>query len=341
MEKAFNTIVADAAKVDAERAVAGAERRGARQAHAGVVDRRARRVAAVQDRPARDDDGRQRHGHRVAELSRQPRDGERRRRSRSTGASRRSIAARAATSSWRRSSSTRLAPPKVLTRTIVRSVVVDGQAASGSRSPTARCSKPITSSSRRRRRRGTGSRSIRRCPPALVPQMGTNVKFLIARERTVLAPRRARPRDADRRPGLADLARHRRTARRRRRRWSPSRAGPPPTPAVNGARRRGTANYLAELAEGLQGHPPGLHPSRASWTGRRIRGSRRRTPSPRRARSRRRARRSARASAGCTSPASTSSYAFMGYMEGALEFRRSRGAADRSHATASSRDSAA
>ena len=42
MEKAFNTIVADAAKVDADEPWKAAERRGARQADAGVVDRRAR-----------------------------------------------------------------------------------------------------------------------------------------------------------------------------------------------------------------------------------------------------------------------------------------------------------
>ncbi len=42
MEKAFNTIVADAAKVDADEPWTARERRGARQADARVVDRRAR-----------------------------------------------------------------------------------------------------------------------------------------------------------------------------------------------------------------------------------------------------------------------------------------------------------
>ena len=42
-----------------------------------VVDRDGGRVASLQGRARRDDDGRQRHGHRLAELSRQPRDGQR------------------------------------------------------------------------------------------------------------------------------------------------------------------------------------------------------------------------------------------------------------------------
>ena len=41
MEKAFNTIVTDAAKVDADAAVEGEQRRGARQADAGRLDQQA------------------------------------------------------------------------------------------------------------------------------------------------------------------------------------------------------------------------------------------------------------------------------------------------------------
>ena len=106
MEKAFNTIMVDAAKVDADEPW--------KAANAEALDKRTlaswidglERVAALQDRPAHDDDGRQRHGHAVAELSRQPGDGRRAAGSRSTGPNPRCIAARAATSSSRASSST-------------------------------------------------------------------------------------------------------------------------------------------------------------------------------------------------------------------------------------------
>ena len=79
MEKAFNTIVTDAAKVDADAAVEGEQRRGARQADAGRLDQQAERLAALQVGAAHDDDGRQRRRQRVAELSGQPGDGEGRR----------------------------------------------------------------------------------------------------------------------------------------------------------------------------------------------------------------------------------------------------------------------
>ena len=63
MEKAFNTITVDAAQGRCRHAVDGGQRRGARQAYAGVMDRRLERVAALQERPARHDDVGQRHGH--------------------------------------------------------------------------------------------------------------------------------------------------------------------------------------------------------------------------------------------------------------------------------------
>ena len=79
MEKAFNTIVTDAAKVDADEPW--------KAANAEALDKRTlaswidalSRVAALQDWPAHHDDGRQRHGDPLAELSRQPGDGQGRR----------------------------------------------------------------------------------------------------------------------------------------------------------------------------------------------------------------------------------------------------------------------
>ena len=65
MEKAFNTIIADAAKVDADEPwkARRTPRRSTSGRSASWIDG-LERVAALQERPAHDDDGRQRHGHR-------------------------------------------------------------------------------------------------------------------------------------------------------------------------------------------------------------------------------------------------------------------------------------
>ena len=65
-------------------------------------------------------------------------------------------------------------------------------AACASRSPTARCSKPITSILTAPPSAWNRIAIDPVLPPALAPQMGTNVKCLIGAQRTVLAPRRAR-----------------------------------------------------------------------------------------------------------------------------------------------------
>ena len=154
-------------------------------------------------------------------------------------------------------------------------------------------------------------------PAGLAPQMGTNVKFLMALNGPFWRRAELGAGDADRRSGVADLARHRRPARRRRGAGRVlGRHRRRHLPRVDAARR--APRTTSPSCRRSTGASARASCARASWTGRRIPGSRRRTRSPRPARSRRRGRRSGRASAGCTSPASTPSYAFMGYMEGAL-----------------------
>ena len=123
---------------------------------------------------ARDDDGRQRRRHRVAELSRQPGDGEGRRPREVLDRIARSIAARAATSSWRRklvAGDRRDAA--CMTRTPVRVDRRDRQRRARHARAAARCSRPITCCSRRRRATWNRIAFDPVLPPALAPQMGT------------------------------------------------------------------------------------------------------------------------------------------------------------------------
>ena len=309
MEKAFNTIERRRGQGrDADEPWTAAERRGARQAHARrrgstaldaspLVQGRPRTRMMTADNGVR---------HRVAELSRQPRDGQGRRprevldRQRGLSLPGRQPAARAQ-AGRRPSAPTQGAHADArsasiaVTDTGVRVTLANGKVLEG-----------------RARRRSTAPPSVWNriaidpaLPPALAPQMGTNVKCLMALNGPFWRRAELAPGHADRRPGQL----------RRGTAPTASRGAGAALVRVLGRHRRRHVPRVAagrahrelprRAAEGLQGHPSELRARRASWTGRRIRGRRRRTRSPRPARSRRRGRCCGRASAACTSPAST------------------------------------
>ena len=143
MEKVFNTIVADAAKVDADEPW--------KAPNAEALDKRTladwidKTSASPLCKSALDTMMTADNGvvHGVAELSRQPGDGEGRRARESTGPNQRSTAAGAATSSWPRKLVGGIGAPRVLT---THAGARDRRHRQGARVTLgrARCSKPST-----------------------------------------------------------------------------------------------------------------------------------------------------------------------------------------------------
>ena len=106
-------------------------------------------------------------------------------------------------------------------------------------------------------------------PAGLVPQMGTQRQVPDGAQRSVLAARRARPGDPDRRAGVGDLARAPTGSAAPARRWSPSRAAPPPTPAASGRRPRAPRTTSPNCRRSTRASVRASC-ARASWTGRPI-----------------------------------------------------------------------
>ena len=257
--------------------------------------------------------------HRVAELSRQPGDGEGRRprevldRLRGLSLPGRQPAAR---DEARRRRSARA---RVLTRTPVRRDRDRPTAARASRSANGKVLEAEhVLLDRAAVACGTRSRSTRCCRRRWRRRWARTSSILMALKAPFWRRAELAPDLLTDGPVSTDVARAPTARRAPARRWCAFSGGPPPTPAASGRRPQRNENYLAELEQGLQGHPPRASCGRGSWTGRRIRGSKASYSFP--------------APGQVTTQGPTlrqgigrlhfageyTSYAFMGYMEGAL-----------------------
>ncbi len=158
--------------------------------------------------------------------------------------------------------------------------------------------------------------------------MGSNVKFLMALNGPFWRRAELGPEIAHRRAGVSDVARHRRPARARAKRWSRSPAAPPPTRAASGRPTARTENYLAELQKIYKGIRPSFVRARfMDWPSDPWVKASYSFPAPGQVTAQGP---TLRQGIGRLHFAGEhTSYAFMGYMEGALEFGRRRRAPHR------------